>query len=167
MAAVTGRICVRGTARTQATRARPISSPRARPRAPRVQPVIGMRVDDTGWPWRFRHKASFVFGDGADGRAPTIGHYARRLAPRRPDRRMSGARRSRQPARVCAARASGPRARPRPARRCAACCVISSSARRATIAKRSRCSSSRATTSRCARRSGPFSPPKRPRTASI
>jgi 23S rRNA (uracil1939-C5)-methyltransferase len=42
-----------------------------------VLPVIGMRVDETGWPWRFRHKASFVFGEGADGR-PTIGHYAAR-----------------------------------------------------------------------------------------
>jgi 23S rRNA (uracil1939-C5)-methyltransferase len=42
-----------------------------------VQPMIGMRVDETGWPWRFRHKASFVFGQGSDGR-PTIGHYAAR-----------------------------------------------------------------------------------------
>jgi 23S rRNA (uracil1939-C5)-methyltransferase len=40
-----------------------------------VQPMVGMHVDETGWPWRFRHKASFVFGQGADGR-PTIGHYA-------------------------------------------------------------------------------------------
>jgi 23S rRNA (uracil1939-C5)-methyltransferase len=46
-------------------------------RAPGVQPVIGMRVDETGWPWRFRHKASFVFGEGADG-LPSIGHYAAR-----------------------------------------------------------------------------------------
>jgi 23S rRNA (uracil1939-C5)-methyltransferase len=44
-------------------------------RAPYVEPSIGMRVDDTGWPWQFRHKASFVFGDvpGASGLA--IGHY--------------------------------------------------------------------------------------------
>jgi 23S rRNA (uracil1939-C5)-methyltransferase len=33
-----------------------------------------MTPDETGWPWRFRHKASFVFGD-ADGQV-TIGHYA-------------------------------------------------------------------------------------------
>jgi len=44
--------------------------------APPVQPVIGMAVDDTGWPWRFRHKASFVFGEADDGRTPTIGHFA-------------------------------------------------------------------------------------------
>ena len=43
-----------------------------------VLPVIGMRVDETGWPWRFRHKASFVFGEGRDGRGATIGHYAAR-----------------------------------------------------------------------------------------
>ena len=47
-------------------------------RAPSVLPAIGMRVDETGWPWRFRHKASFVFGDAPDGRSPTIGHYAAR-----------------------------------------------------------------------------------------
>ncbi|HUE87507.1 MAG TPA: 23S rRNA (uracil(1939)-C(5))-methyltransferase RlmD [Vicinamibacterales bacterium] len=46
-------------------------------RAPAVEPLVGMRVDETGWPWRFRHKASFVFGQGSDGR-PTIGHYAAR-----------------------------------------------------------------------------------------
>jgi 23S rRNA (uracil1939-C5)-methyltransferase len=46
-------------------------------RAPPVDPVIGMRVDESGWPWRFRHKASFVFGPGRDG-VPTIGHYASR-----------------------------------------------------------------------------------------
>lgn len=46
--------------------------------APAVRPVIGMRVDETGWPWRFRHKASFVFGEAADGRSATIGHYAAR-----------------------------------------------------------------------------------------
>jgi 23S rRNA (uracil1939-C5)-methyltransferase len=46
--------------------------------APAVHPVIGMRVDETGWPWQFRHKASFVFGIGDDGRTPTIGHYAAR-----------------------------------------------------------------------------------------
>jgi 23S rRNA (uracil1939-C5)-methyltransferase len=45
--------------------------------APTVLPFIGMRVDETGWPWRFRHKASFVFGEGTDGR-PVIGHYAAR-----------------------------------------------------------------------------------------
>jgi 23S rRNA (uracil1939-C5)-methyltransferase len=44
-------------------------------RAPAVQPMVGMHVDETGWPWRFRHKAAFVFGHGSDGRT-TIGHYA-------------------------------------------------------------------------------------------
>jgi 23S rRNA (uracil1939-C5)-methyltransferase len=46
--------------------------------APTVLPVIGMRVDETGWPWRFRHKASFVFGESPDGRTATIGHFAAR-----------------------------------------------------------------------------------------
>jgi 23S rRNA (uracil1939-C5)-methyltransferase len=45
--------------------------------APAVQPLIGMRVDETGWPWRFRHKASFVFGQGPGGRT-TLGHYTAR-----------------------------------------------------------------------------------------
>lgn len=44
--------------------------------APDVAPVLGMRADETGWPWRFRHKASFVFGGGDGGRPLTIGHYA-------------------------------------------------------------------------------------------
>lgn len=35
-----------------------------------------MRVDDTGWPWEFRHKASFVFGDAPDRRSAVIGHFA-------------------------------------------------------------------------------------------
>jgi 23S rRNA (uracil1939-C5)-methyltransferase len=43
-----------------------------------VAPVIGMRVDETGWPWHFRHKASFVFGEAPDGRGAIIGHYAAR-----------------------------------------------------------------------------------------
>ena len=43
-------------------------------RAPYVEPVLGMPIDATGWPWRFRHKASFVFGER--DRALTIGHYA-------------------------------------------------------------------------------------------
>lgn len=34
-----------------------------------------MPVDSTGWPWHFRHKASFVFGESADRRL-AIGHYA-------------------------------------------------------------------------------------------
>lgn len=45
-------------------------------RAPKVDPTIGMHVDETDWPWRFRHKGSFVFGTGADA-GLTIGHYAR------------------------------------------------------------------------------------------
>jgi 23S rRNA (uracil1939-C5)-methyltransferase len=45
-------------------------------RAPLVRPVIGMPVDGTGWPWSFRHKASYVFGT-ANGRL-IIGHYAAR-----------------------------------------------------------------------------------------
>lgn len=43
-----------------------------------------MPVDDTGWPWGFRHKASFVFGDTDDDRRSVMGHYAahsRRVVP--------------------------------------------------------------------------------------
>lgn len=36
-----------------------------------------MAVDETGWPWRFRQKASFVFGESPDRRL-TIGHYGAR-----------------------------------------------------------------------------------------
>jgi 23S rRNA (uracil1939-C5)-methyltransferase len=49
-----------------------------------VEPVLPMRVDHTGWPWQFRHKASFVFGDAEKDRKLTIGHYAagsRRIVP--------------------------------------------------------------------------------------
>ncbi len=35
-----------------------------------------MAVDNTGWPWRFRHKASFVFDTAPDRRTLVIGHYA-------------------------------------------------------------------------------------------
>jgi 23S rRNA (uracil1939-C5)-methyltransferase len=48
------------------------------PATPAVAPVIGMRVDETGWPWGFRHKASFVFGEAPDGRGAVLGHYAAR-----------------------------------------------------------------------------------------
>jgi len=44
--------------------------------APRVERFIGMQADVTGWPWAFRHKASFVFGESADHRSTIIGHYA-------------------------------------------------------------------------------------------
>jgi 23S rRNA (uracil1939-C5)-methyltransferase len=54
-------------------------------RAPVVRPVIGMRVDEDGMPWRFRHKAAFVFGeDPRNPRALVMGHYAagsQRLVP--------------------------------------------------------------------------------------
>jgi 23S rRNA (uracil1939-C5)-methyltransferase len=43
-------------------------------RAPPVEPVVAMPTDATGWPWGFRHKASFVFGER--DRVLTIGHYA-------------------------------------------------------------------------------------------
>jgi 23S rRNA (uracil-5-)-methyltransferase RumA len=46
-------------------------------RAPVVQPAIGMRVDEDGMPWRFRHKAAFVFGeDPGNPRALVMGHFA-------------------------------------------------------------------------------------------
>jgi 23S rRNA (uracil1939-C5)-methyltransferase len=45
-------------------------------RAPAVEPMIGMAPDSTGWPWRFRRKASFVFGQDPQTRALVIGHYA-------------------------------------------------------------------------------------------
>jgi 23S rRNA (uracil1939-C5)-methyltransferase len=44
--------------------------------APDIAPTIGMRVDATGWPWQFRHKASFVFGDVPGGTGLAIGHFA-------------------------------------------------------------------------------------------
>lgn len=43
-----------------------------------------MHVDDTGSPWAFRHKASFVFGESPDRRALVMGHYSaqsRRVVP--------------------------------------------------------------------------------------
>ena len=43
-----------------------------------------MRVDASGAPWGFRHKAAFVFGEAPDRRGSTIGHYAahsRRVVP--------------------------------------------------------------------------------------
>ena len=43
-----------------------------------------MRVDVSGAPWGFRHKAAFVFGEASDRRGSIIGHYAshsRRVVP--------------------------------------------------------------------------------------
>jgi 23S rRNA (uracil1939-C5)-methyltransferase len=54
------------------------------PRAPVIDPAIGMRVDETGAPWEFRHKAAFVFGDIPGQRGAAIGHFAahsRRIIP--------------------------------------------------------------------------------------
>jgi 23S rRNA (uracil1939-C5)-methyltransferase len=46
-------------------------------RAPVVRPAIGMSVDEDGMPWRFRHKAAFVFGERpGNPRALVMGHYA-------------------------------------------------------------------------------------------
>lgn len=45
------------------------------PRLPALSPPIGMRPDGTGWPWGFRHKAAFVFGDAADSDGAALGHY--------------------------------------------------------------------------------------------
>src|SRR5215218_5495924 len=46
-------------------------------RAPDVRPLIGMPVGVDGMPWRFRHKAAFVFGsDPASPRTLVMGHYA-------------------------------------------------------------------------------------------
>ena len=42
-----------------------------------IEPFIGMGVDETGWPWEFRHKASFVFGED-QSRELAIGHFAAR-----------------------------------------------------------------------------------------
>ena len=41
---------------------------------PPLPPLLGMRPDPSGWPWAFRHKASFVFGDMPGGDA-AIGHF--------------------------------------------------------------------------------------------
>ena len=43
-----------------------------------IEPFLGMRVDGTGWPWEFRHKAAFVFGHSDDRGGLTIGHFAAR-----------------------------------------------------------------------------------------
>ena len=46
-------------------------------RAPAVRPLIGVPVDDDGMPWRFRHKAAFVFGhDPKTQKSLVMGHYA-------------------------------------------------------------------------------------------
>jgi 23S rRNA (uracil1939-C5)-methyltransferase len=46
-------------------------------RAPEVRRVIGMPVAEDGRPWRFRHKAAFVFGrDPRNPRGLVMGHYA-------------------------------------------------------------------------------------------
>ena len=55
-------------------------------RAPRVEPPIGMPLDDGEGPWGFRHKASFVFGpDPASRRGGCVmGHYeagSKRIVP--------------------------------------------------------------------------------------
>ncbi len=53
-------------------------------RSPAAEAAIGMRVDASGAPWGFRHKAAFVFGEAPDRRGSTIGHYAahsRRVVP--------------------------------------------------------------------------------------
>jgi 23S rRNA (uracil1939-C5)-methyltransferase len=42
-----------------------------------IESVRGMPVGDDGQPWRFRHKAAFVFGRDAGGRSLVMGHYAR------------------------------------------------------------------------------------------
>jgi 23S rRNA (uracil1939-C5)-methyltransferase len=44
-------------------------------RLPPPSPPIGMRPDGTGWPWGFRHKAAFVFGEAAGADAAALGHY--------------------------------------------------------------------------------------------
>jgi 23S rRNA (uracil1939-C5)-methyltransferase len=46
-------------------------------RAPAVRPALGLRVDEDGMPWRFRHKAAFVFGESPrNPRALVMGHFA-------------------------------------------------------------------------------------------
>ncbi|MGE0041974.1 MAG: 23S rRNA (uracil(1939)-C(5))-methyltransferase RlmD [Vicinamibacterales bacterium] len=41
-----------------------------------VRPMTGMTVPAGAAPWRFRHKAAFVFGAGPRGRGLVMGHYA-------------------------------------------------------------------------------------------
>jgi len=41
-----------------------------------IQPMIGMAVEPGEAPWRFRHKASFVFASGPRGRGLVMGHFA-------------------------------------------------------------------------------------------
>lgn len=45
-------------------------------RAPAVEPTVAMAVGPDAAPWRFRHKASFVFGESVGDRALALGHYA-------------------------------------------------------------------------------------------
>jgi 23S rRNA (uracil1939-C5)-methyltransferase len=47
------------------------------PRAPHVQPMIGMPAGPDGMPWGFRHKAAFVFGAGREHGRVVMGHFAR------------------------------------------------------------------------------------------
>lgn len=53
-------------------------------KAPAVEPMLGLRVDADGMPWRFRRKAAFVFAEGPrTGRrrgALVMGHFARASA---------------------------------------------------------------------------------------
>jgi 23S rRNA (uracil1939-C5)-methyltransferase len=45
--------------------------------APAVLPLVGMPVGEDGMPWRFRHKAAFVFGpDPKSPKSLVMGHYA-------------------------------------------------------------------------------------------
>ncbi len=44
---------------------------------PDVRPLVAMPTGEDGMPWRFRHKAAFVFGpDRTNPRALIMGHYA-------------------------------------------------------------------------------------------
>ncbi len=50
---------------------------RLKKRVPAIDSIRSMPVDRSGWPWHFRHKASFVFGMSKSGEL-AIGHYAAR-----------------------------------------------------------------------------------------
>ena len=160
------RVCIRRTcriraARTQAAGARPGCSapPSADGRRPSGR-SSACRVDEDGMPWRFRHKAAFVFGhDPETPKALVMGHYAARIAAHRSRRRRArctatGPTSSRSRSAISSSR----RGFLRPARNSKAFCGTSSSARHRTTAKRWSCSWSRGTTSRCAARCAPSSP---------
>jgi tRNA/tmRNA/rRNA uracil-C5-methylase (TrmA/RlmC/RlmD family) len=108
-------------------------------RAPVVLPLVGMPVGGDGMPWRFRHKAAFVFGhDPGSPESLVMGHYAagsQRVVPVETCPVHSDT--SRTASRSRSAISSPGRGSLQPVRSSMASCGTSSSGRRRTTAKRS------------------------------